>query len=354
MATTTQPHIHAAADSNQREAVFDIFRRWGHLQATLDPLCQYLAPEPFPAPAPEGEFAAEARGFYCGSIGLEFMHIPNNEQRQWLQQQMEQTAPTPDQAHILSGLIRADIFEQTIQSRYLGTKRFSLEGLTVLIPFLDRVLASSASLGINTAVLAMSHRGRLNVMANTIGRSPFEIFARFEDVNPRSVLGGGDVKYHMGATGEYRSPDGTTISLHLVSNPSHLEAVDPVASAARAPSRHASASNIPDRTAATRFSPSQSTATQPSPARESSRNASSSARCAATTSAVPSTSSSITCSAHRHAGGIELLALLHRCRQTPAHPHLPRQRRGRRPPPSAWLPSPRSIAIASAPTSSST
>jgi 2-oxoglutarate dehydrogenase E1 component len=229
MATTTQQFPSAAADSAQHDAVFDIFRRWGYLQATLDPLGQYLPPEPFPTPAPEGEAAAEARTFYCGSIGLEFMHILNADQRLWLQQQMEQEPPTPDQAHILSGLIRADIFEQTIQARYLGTKRFSLEGLTVLIPFLDRVLESSAALGVNTAVLAMSHRGRLNVMANTIGRTPCEIFARFEDVNPRSVLGGGDVKYHMGATGEYHAPNGSSISLHLVSNPSHLEAVDPVA-----------------------------------------------------------------------------------------------------------------------------
>ncbi len=100
------------------------------------------------------------------------MHIANPEQRQWLQQQMEQPAPKPDQAHILTDLIRADLFEQVIQSRYLGTKRFSLEGLTVLIPFLDRILATSSALGTDTAVLAMSHRGRLNVMTNTIGRSP--------------------------------------------------------------------------------------------------------------------------------------------------------------------------------------
>ena len=230
MATTTQNFTPTeAADQSQLEGVFDIFRRWGYLQAALDPLGQYLAPEPFPTPVPEGEFAAQARAFYCGSIGVEFMHIANTAQRQWLQAQMEQAPPAPDQAHILTNLIRADIFEQIIQSRYLGTKRFSLEGLTVLIPFLDQVLASSAALGVNTAVLGMSHRGRLNVMTNTIGRSPAEIFARFEDVDPRSVLGGGDVKYHMGATGEYRAPNGATISLHLVSNPSHLEAVDPVA-----------------------------------------------------------------------------------------------------------------------------
>jgi len=212
-----------------RESVFDIFRRWGYLQAKLDPLGQYLPPEQFPTPVSDSEFAAEARSIYCGSIAVEFMHIASNEQRQWLQQQMEHTQPRPDQARILTSLIRADLFEQVSQSRYLGTKRFSLEGLTVLIPFLDAVLASSAPLGVNTAVLGMSHRGRLNVMTNIIGRSPTEIFARFEDVDPRSVFGGGDVKYHMGATGEYRTPDGSAISMHLVSNPSHLEAVDPVA-----------------------------------------------------------------------------------------------------------------------------
>jgi 2-oxoglutarate dehydrogenase E1 component len=230
MASSTQQFPTAtAAGPGQREAVFEIFRRWGYLQATLDPLGQYLAPEPFPTPVPEGEFADEARGYYCGTIAAEFMHIANTEQRQWLQERMEQTPAKPDQARILSDLIRADIFEQVIQSRYLGTKRFSLEGLTVLIPFLDQVLASSAGLGVDTAVLAMSHRGRLNVMVNTIGRSPAELFAKFEDVDPRSVLGGGDVKYHLGATGEFHAPDGSAIGLHLVSNPSHLEAVDPVA-----------------------------------------------------------------------------------------------------------------------------
>jgi 2-oxoglutarate dehydrogenase E1 component len=233
MATSTQSYAptvaETAADSTQRDAVFDVFRRWGYLQATLDPLGQYLLPEPFPGAAPEGEFADEARSYYCGTIAAEFMHIPSLEQRQWLQEKMEQTPAKPDQARILTDLVRADIFEQVIQSRYLGTKRFSLEGLTVLIPFLDQLLASSAELGVTAAVVGMSHRGRLNVMTNTIGRSASDIFARFEDVDPRSVLGGGDVKYHMGATGDYKAPDGKLVALHLVSNPSHLEAVDPVA-----------------------------------------------------------------------------------------------------------------------------
>jgi 2-oxoglutarate dehydrogenase E1 component len=222
-----------AASQLRREMVFDTFRRWGYLQTTLDPLGQYLPKEPFPAAVPDGEedAAAEARAFYCGTIGIEFMHIANAERRQWLQERMEN--PKADsldaQKHVLTQLIKAEIFEQVAQSRYLGTKRFSLEGLTVLIPYLDRTFEVSAGLGVTRAVLAMSHRGRLNVMTNTIGRNATEIFAKFEDVDPRSTMGGGDVKYHMGATGEYRSPSGQTIALHLASNPSHLEAVDPVA-----------------------------------------------------------------------------------------------------------------------------
>ncbi len=217
-----------AVEQHERETTFDIFRRWGYLQASLDPLGQFLPPEPFPTPAPEGEAAAEARSFYCGTIAAEFMHISSPEQRQWLQERMEQKAPAQDQKLILTQLIHADLFEQVIQSRYLGTKRFSLEGITALIPFLDRILAVSAGYGVSKAMIAMSHRGRLNVMTNTIGRAPSEIFTKFEDVDPRSTMGGGDVKYHVGATGEYESPDGHVIGLHLASNPSHLEAVDPV------------------------------------------------------------------------------------------------------------------------------
>ena len=219
-----------AVNSERREIVFEVFRRWGYLQTTLDPLGQYLPKEPFPVALPDGEedAAAEARGFYCGTIGVEFMHIANAEKREWLQAQMEREAPKVNQARVLTGLIKADIFEQVIQSRYLGTKRFSLEGLTVLIPYLDRTLEVSSANGVKTAVLAMSHRGRLNLMTNTIGRNATDIFAKFEDVDPRSTMGGGDVKYHQGATGTYVSPEGAEVDLHLASNPSHLEAVDPV------------------------------------------------------------------------------------------------------------------------------
>ena len=211
-----------------RDAIFDVFRRWGYLQTSLDPLGQYLPPEPFPAEVPDSDIADEARRYYCGTIAAEFMHIPDTARRQWIQQQMESTPQKPDQKHILSQLIAADLFEQTIQSRYLGTKRFSLEGITALIPFLDEIFSQSSREGVSRIMLAMSHRGRLNVMVNSIGKAAADIFTKFEDVDPRSTLGGGDVKYHVGATGEYHGRDGKTVALHLASNPSHLEAVDPV------------------------------------------------------------------------------------------------------------------------------
>jgi 2-oxoglutarate dehydrogenase E1 component len=224
----TTPASNNGTAAITRETTFDIFRRWGYLQASLDPLGQYLPPEPFPTPAPDGADSEEARRYYCGSIGAEFMHIPSPEKRAWIQEQLERDLPAADTARILTGLIRADIFEQVIQQRYLGTKRFSLEGLTVLIPFLDQVFTTSADNGVTRSVFAMSHRGRLNVMVNTIGRASEEVFTKFEDVDPRSTMGGGDVKYHTGATGDFVTPNGKSIHLHLASNPSHLEAADPV------------------------------------------------------------------------------------------------------------------------------
>jgi 2-oxoglutarate dehydrogenase E1 component len=214
---------------SQRDQIFDAFRRWGYLQANLDPLGQYLLPAPVPELNFDGDAAEEAKGYYCGSIGVEFMHLPDAAKREWIQERIEQAPSERDQRQILERLTQADLFEQVIQSRYLGTKRFSLEGVTVLIPFLDEILNSAADHGAIKAVVGMSHRGRLNVMANTFGKSPADIFSKFEDANPRSILGGGDVKYHVGATGEFLSRSGGRIGMHLVSNPSHLEAVDPVA-----------------------------------------------------------------------------------------------------------------------------
>jgi len=215
----------AAAEA--RERVWDSFRRWGYLQANLDPLGD-LEPVSMPELEVSGPEAEAARRVYCGRIGAEFMHIADRERRLWVQQRMESTAPEPDRTHILDLLIRAEIFEQLLQTRYLGTKRYSLEGEAALLPLLDAILNASAEHGATKAMLAMSHRGRLTVMVHIVGRAAAEVFARFEDVDPRSTMGSGDVKYHMGATGDFHAANGQDVSIHLVSNPSHLEAVDPV------------------------------------------------------------------------------------------------------------------------------
>ncbi len=209
-------------------AVLDAFRRWGHLAAALDPLGR-LRPESPPELALDGEAAERARRWYCGSLAAEFMHVPQPERREWIAARMEADPPAVDQERVLGELVRAEVFEQAIHARYTGYKRFSLEGLTALIPLLTRMLDGAAGAGAEQAMLAMSHRGRLNVMAWVVGRTPVEIFAGFEEIDPRSVLGGGDVKYHLGATGVYQSAAGRELKIHLNSNPSHLEAVVPVA-----------------------------------------------------------------------------------------------------------------------------
>ncbi|MBI3667018.1 MAG: 2-oxoglutarate dehydrogenase E1 component [Acidobacteria bacterium] len=205
----------------------EAFLRWGYLQAQLDPLGR-LRPQPHPELERTGEAADRGRAIYCGSIGVEFMHIPYPDRCRWIQERMESEAPPADRPRILEQLIRADTFERVLQTRYLGTKRYSLEGATALIPLLDEILEAASRQGADQVVLGMSHRGRLNVMAHIVGRRPADIFARFEDVDPRSVLGGGDVKYHIGATGEFTGRNGRRMRVSLVSNPSHLEAVDPV------------------------------------------------------------------------------------------------------------------------------
>ena len=213
--------------SAEDERVFEGYRRWGYLAANLDPL-GFLTPVVHPELVVDGEAATAARKFYCGTIGAEFVHIDDTERRRWIAERLECDAPQPDRGFILERLIRAELFEQVLQARYLGSKRFSLEGVTAVIPLLDQVLSAASAAGAEQVVLGMSHRGRLNVMAHIAGQRAADIFAGFEDVDPRSVLGSGDVKYHVGATGEYRTREGRKLSVHLASNPSHLEAVDPV------------------------------------------------------------------------------------------------------------------------------
>ncbi len=229
MATRSKTAATAVLDatSEERERVFDAYRLWGYLEADLDPL-GFLRPVPHSDLPTDGEFAREARRVYSGTVGVEFMHITDPARRRWIQERLEGPQPAVDQQRVLDLLIRAELFEQVLQQRYLGNKRFSLEGVTALLPLVDEILEAAGQQGVGELVMGMSHRGRLNVIVHVARRAAEEVFAGFEDVDPRSVLGSGDVKYHMGATGEYVTRSGANVHIHLVSNPSHLEAVDPV------------------------------------------------------------------------------------------------------------------------------
>ena len=196
----------AIIQNDERERVFGLFRQFGYLEAELDPL-GLVRPQPHPDLEIDNEWAREARHIYCGSVGVEFMHIADPERRRWIQNRIEArieadpAAVDIDQERALDLLVRADLFEQTLQQRYLGNKRFSLEGNTSFLPALDQVLDVAGEHGAVELVMGMSHRGRLNVIIHLANRPPEQVFAEFEDVDPRSVLGSGDVKYHMGATG---------------------------------------------------------------------------------------------------------------------------------------------------------
>jgi 2-oxoglutarate dehydrogenase E1 component len=205
------------------------FRRWGYLQADLDRLGRLEAQPHAALDAVPEDDAAEARRWYCGTLAIEMGHIPDRERRRWLGERMETEPDSVDRDAVLDQLIRAATFEELLQSRYIGNKRFSIEGIEALVPLLTEMLHEAGERRAQMAVLAMAHRGRLNVMAHVVGRDPVELFAGFEDVDPRSVMGAGDVKYHLGATGVFAARNGSEVQIHLVSNPSHLEAVDPVA-----------------------------------------------------------------------------------------------------------------------------
>jgi len=173
------------------------------------------------------------RDAYCRTVGLEYMHIQNPAERSWLQDRVERPHRHPDhdeQMQILSKLNVAEAFEMFLQTKFVGQRRFSLEGAESLIPLIDAVLNEAAKVGLHEAVIGMAHRGRLNVLANIVGKSYGQIFNEFEGyVDPGSTHGSGDVKYHLGAEGRYTAADGGTIPVSLVANPSHLEAVNPVA-----------------------------------------------------------------------------------------------------------------------------
>jgi len=175
------------------------------------------------------------RDSYCRTVGVEYMHIQDPDQREWLQARIEvphSKPPREEQLRILRKLNAAEAFETFLQTKYVGQKRFSLEGGESAIPLLDAVLTASADADLAEVAIGMPHRGRLNVLANIAGKSYGQIFREFEgnfgDESDDSVQGSGDVKYHLGTSGMFTAADGKTVSVYLAANPSHLEAVNPV------------------------------------------------------------------------------------------------------------------------------
>jgi 2-oxoglutarate decarboxylase len=172
------------------------------------------------------------RDSYCRTVGIEYMHIQDPVQRKWMQDHVETpyTKPTHDeQMRILGKLNEAEAFETFLQTKYVGQKRFSLEGSESTIAVLDAILQGSAEDGLEEVAIGMAHRGRLNVLTNIAGKTYGQIFREFEGTqDPRTVHGSGDVKYHLGTEGTFTAADGTTIPVYLAANPSHLEAVDGV------------------------------------------------------------------------------------------------------------------------------
>ncbi len=172
------------------------------------------------------------RDAYARTIGVEYMHIQEPDQKGWIQDHVEGVGnplTAADRARILETLGSAEVFERFLNTKYLGHKRFGLEGAEAVIPMLVFLLDAAADDGCTDVVMGMAHRGRLNVLANVLGKSYAQIFREFEgELDPETTQGSGDVKYHLGTTGKHTSPAGHTIGLRLSANPSHLEAVDPV------------------------------------------------------------------------------------------------------------------------------
>lgn len=235
----------------------EAYRTYGHRSASLDPLSDPppLRPELDPATygfsqadldtefamgglfglerAPLRELVARLRNTYCRTIGVELTHIDEAEIARWVYEQIESTQNRPtvsrdDRLKLLTKLTDAEVFEQFLHTNFLGAKRFSLEGAETLIPLLDLVIEEASNAGVEDIVVGMAHRGRLNVLANVVGKPVAEIFREFDDRDAESMLGRGDVKYHLGYARDIVSDSGKKVHISLAFNPSHLEAIYPV------------------------------------------------------------------------------------------------------------------------------
>ncbi|HET9731546.1 MAG TPA: multifunctional oxoglutarate decarboxylase/oxoglutarate dehydrogenase thiamine pyrophosphate-binding subunit/dihydrolipoyllysine-residue succinyltransferase subunit [Acidimicrobiales bacterium] len=239
------------------QSLINMYRVRGHLIANLDPLRIHenrMHPELDPSAygltlwdldrefmtdglgrgdaMTLGDILGVLRDAYCQTVGVEYMHIQEPDQKRWIQEQIEGVATSmsaAEQRHILERLNAAEAFERFLHTKYVGQKRFGLEGGESAIAVIDALLDEGARGGVAEAVMGMAHRGRLNVLANIVGKSYNELFREFEgDIDPDTVQGSGDVKYHKGYTGKYAGLSGIEIPVTLASNPSHLEAVDPI------------------------------------------------------------------------------------------------------------------------------
>jgi len=232
------------------------YRTWGHLMADTDPLVYIQRNHPDLDVRTHGltlwdldrEFATGGfggkkflplrkilgilRDAYCRSVGLEYMHISNPEERQWFQQHVEGVSEVPDrveQLRILRKLNSAEAFESFLQTKFVGQKRFSLEGGESVIPLTDAIVSAAAERGLDEVCIGMPHRGRLNMLANIAGKSVGQIFQEFQGhYAENQVHGSGDVKYHLGTEGIFTTESGAKTKIYLAANPSHLEAVNPV------------------------------------------------------------------------------------------------------------------------------
>lgn len=234
------------------------YRVRGHLMADTDPLEYKQRSHPdlrieshgltlwdLEREFPTGSFGGRDRRFmklrdilgilrdsYCRTTGIEYMHIMDPEQRAWIQERVEQPhskPPREEQLRILLKLNQAEAFETFLQTKFVGQKRFSLEGGETTVPVVDEIAEAAAQAGLVEVAIGMAHRGRLNMLANIVGKSYNQIFREFEgNIDPRTVQGSGDVKYHLGAEGTFVAGTGETIAVSIAANPSHLETVDPV------------------------------------------------------------------------------------------------------------------------------
>jgi 2-oxoglutarate dehydrogenase E1 component len=247
--------------TEKQAAVLQLIRAYrvrGHLQADINPLGYQWRYHPELDPANYGltvwdldrefitgglggeevlplrEILSILREAYTRKIGTAFMHISDPEEKQWIQDRIEpmrnaKPLAKDERRHIMRKLNAAEAFERFLHTKYIGHKRFSLEGAETMIPIIDKVLAEAADDGASEVVMGMAHRGRLNVLANIIGKPYEQIFSEFEgNIDPNTTQGSGDVKYHVGASGTFASREGNEIDVSLASNPSHLEAVNPV------------------------------------------------------------------------------------------------------------------------------